>query len=203
MYLLGLDNYCFSEWWNKNARDEELIVQPKFHGCSLGLRYKSGTLVSAFTRNGKDATEAARTICNIPLELPEDGMAVSEDFVEIRGELYSPNLCKNKSKALATAHLRKKFPTGNGLSFVAYEILNSTNDEIKDIKTLESWFFDIPPTNRTADPCQVNQWHKEWMAEELFENLPTDGIVVKVASGSIKNKLGSNSICPNWALALK
>ena len=46
----------------------------------------------------------------------------------------------------------KKIPTGHGLNFVAYEILGSTNDVIEDIKRLESWFFEIPPTNRTADP---------------------------------------------------
>ena len=73
-----------------------MIVQTKFDGCGLGLRYHSGTLVTAFTRSGKDVTEAARTIANLPLELPEDGQAVSEDPVEIRGELYGPNLSRNK-----------------------------------------------------------------------------------------------------------
>ena len=126
MKLLSLDNYCFSEWWASKARNEQLIVQPKFDGCALGLRYQSGTLVAAFTRSGKDVTEAARTICNLPLELPEDGQAVSEDPVEIRGELYGPNLSITKSQALAGGHLRKKNPTGAGLSFVAYEILGST-----------------------------------------------------------------------------
>ena len=203
MQFLSLDNYYFSEWWVKSARGETMIVQPKFDGCALGLRYQSGTLVAAFTRSGKDVTEAARTICNLPLELPEDGIAVSEEPLEIRGELYAPNLSRTKSQALAAGHLRKKNPTGAGLSFVAYEILGSTRDEIEDIKKLESWFFEIPPTNRTADPRQVKQWHKEWLAGELFENLPCDGIVVKVASGATKQKLGVNSKCPNWAIALK
>ena len=135
--------------------------------------------------------------------MPEDGIAVSEDPIEIRGELYGPNLSPAKSQGLAGAHLRTKTPTGMGLSFCAYEILGSTADEIEDIKKLESWFFEIPPSNRTADPKQVKKWHKEWLAGELFENLPTDGIVVKVASGATKQKLGVNSRTPNWALALK
>ena len=203
MNLLGLDNYCFSQWWADKAKNETMIVQPKFDGCALGLRYQSGTLVDAFTSKGKNVTEAARTICNLPLELPEDGTAVSEDPVEIRGELYGPNLSRTKSKALAATHLRKKNPTGAGLSFVAYEFLNSFNDEIEDIRKLESWFFEIPPTNRTSDPRQVVRWHKEWLAGELFENLPCDGLVVKVNSGEVKGKLGVNSKTPNWALALK
>ena len=65
MKLLSLDNYCFSEWWADKARNETMIVQPKFDGCALGLRYQSGTLVAAFTRSGKNVTEAARTIYNI------------------------------------------------------------------------------------------------------------------------------------------
>ncbi len=73
-------------------------------------------------------------------------------------------------------------------------------DEIDDIKRLESWFFEIPPTNRTADPKQVKQWHKEWLAGELFENLPTDGIVVKVASGATKQKLGVTSKCSAYTM---
>ena len=203
MKLLSLDNYCFSEWWAEKARGETMIVQPKFDGCALGLRYESGILVAAFTRSGKNVTEAARTIFNIPLKLPEDGIAVSEEPLEIRGELYGPNLSRTKSQALAAGHLRKRVPTGMGLSFVAYEILGSTRDEIEDIKKLESWFFEIPPTNRTADPKQVKRWHKEWLAGELFENLPTDGLVVKVASGVTKQRLGVNSVAPDWALALK
>ncbi len=203
MKLLSLDNYCFSEWWASKAKGETMVVQPKFDGCALGLRYVSGTLVAAFTRSGRDVTEAARTIANIPLELPEDGIAVSEDPIEIRGELYGPNLSRTKSQALASGHLRKKVPTGMGLSFVAYEILGSTQNEIDDIKKLESWFFEIPPTNRTANPRDVKQWHKEWLAGELFADIPTDGLVVKVASGATKQRLGVNSVCPNWALALK
>ena len=203
MKLLSLDNYCFNEWWADKARNETMIVQPKFDGCALGLRYQSGRLVGAFTRSGKDVLEAARTICNLPLELPEDGIAVSEDPVEIRGELYGPNLSRTKSQALAAGHLRKKVPTGMGLSFVAYEILNSTQNEIEDIKRLESWFFEIPPTNRTADPRHVKKWHNEWINGELFENLPTDGLVVKVASGATKQRLGVNLVAPNWALAMK
>ena len=203
MRFLSLDNSCFSEWWADKARNETMIVQPKFDGCALGLCYQSGTLVAANTRSGKDVLEAARTICNLPLILPEDGQAVSENPVEIIGELYGTNLSRHKSKALAAGHLRRKNPNGAGLSFVAFEILGSTKDEIEDIKRLESWFFEIPPTKITADPRQIKRWHKEWLAGELFENLPCDGIVVKVASGKSKNRLSFNSKFPFWALAIK
>ena len=86
---------------------------------------------------------------------------------------------------------------------MAFEILGSTKDEIEDIKRLESCFSEIPPTNRISDPCQGRQWLKEWLTCELFENLPCDGLVVKINSGEVKGKLGVNSKIPNWALTLK
>ena len=62
MKLLSLGNSCFSEWWASKAKGETMVVQPKFDGCALGLRYLSGTLVAAFTRSGKNVTEAARSV---------------------------------------------------------------------------------------------------------------------------------------------
>ena len=44
---------------------------------------------------------------------------------------------------------------------------------------------------------------RTWLAGELFENLPCDGLVVKINSGEVKRKLGVNLKTPNWALALK
>ena len=70
-------------------------------------------------------------------------------------------------------------------------------------KALESWFFEIPLTNRSTDPRQVKKWYKEWLSYELFGDIPTDGIVVKINSGLIKRKIGINSKIVNWALALK
>ena len=203
MKLLGLDNYCFSEWWATKAKGETMIVQPKIDGCGLGLKYQSGRLVEAYTRSGEDVTEAARTIFNIPLDLPEDGPAVSEEPIEICGELYGIKLIGTKSKILASEHLKNRHSTGYGLGFVAYEILNSIENEIDDIKKLENWFFEIPPTTWTDDPKQIKRWHREWLAGKLYENLPTDGIVVKVNSTKTKQRLGVNLKTRNWSLALK
>ena len=41
------------------------------------------------------------------------------------------------------------------------------------------------------------------MDGELFENFRCDEIVVKVAAGATKQKLGVTSKCQNWAIALK
>ena len=56
-----------------------MIVQTKFDDCAIGLRYQSGTLVAAFIRSGKDVTKAARTICNLPLELPSEKFRIKKE----------------------------------------------------------------------------------------------------------------------------
>ena len=39
--------------------------------------------------------------------------------------------------------------------------------------------------------------------DDQIENIPTDGIVCKINSATTKKRLGVNSKCPNWALAMK
>ncbi len=89
-----------------------MIVQPKCDSCNLGLRYQFERLVGAFSSSRKDVLVAARFICNLLLGLPEDGFAVSEYPVEIRGELYGPNSSRVQSQALDAGHLREESPTG-------------------------------------------------------------------------------------------
>ena len=81
--------------------------------------------------------------------------------------------------------------------------MNSTENEIDDIKRLESCFNEIAPINLTVDQKKVKRWHKECFVGELFENLPTEGIVFKVNCGNTKKRLGINSKCPNWAIVMK
>ena len=50
MRLLGLDKDCFSSWWAKLPEGSTIVVQPKIDGCAIGLRYKYGQLVDAYSR---------------------------------------------------------------------------------------------------------------------------------------------------------
>ncbi|MFN7175055.1 MAG: hypothetical protein ACK4MT_10210, partial [Thermaurantiacus tibetensis] len=65
-----------------------LTSEAKIDGLSLSLRYEEGTLVSAATRGdgtrGEDVTANARTIADIPRELPPRAPAI----LEVRGEVY-------------------------------------------------------------------------------------------------------------------
>ena len=198
MRLLGLDKDCFSTWWAKLPEGTTLVVQPKIDGFAIGLRYKYGQLVDAYSRSDNEIIENIRTIDAIPLNIDES-LKVE---VELEGVLYTPalNTKYSREKFLSNSAQKNYFDTT--FSFVAFQIFSSNSDELSDLTQLQNWGFEVPITLRTDDPRQVKRWHSQWIKKELFSNLPTNGIVAKCNSYSTKNFLGVSQTSPNWALAL-
>ncbi len=198
MRLLGLDKDSFSNWWKKLPEGSTIVVQPKICGCALGLRYKYGQLVDACSRENPEIIEIIRTINTIPLSI-DDSLKVE---VELEGVLYSHTSNTNFSKDKRIANSVNSLDMNKSLSFLAFQIFSSNSDELSDLTQLQKWGFDVPVTLRTEDPRQVKRWHSQWLNNELFSNVPTNGIVAKCNSSSTKDFLGFSSSSPNWALAL-
>ena len=198
MRLLGLDKNSFSNWWPKLPGGTKIVVQPKVVGYAIGLRYKYGQLVDAYSRDNSRIIEIIRTINTIPLSI-DDSLKVE---VELEGVLYNPSFCSNFSKDKYSSHSNELFDTNQHFAFMAFQIFSSNSDELSDLTQLQKWGFDIPVTLRTFDPRQVKKWHSQWINNELFSDLPTNGIVAKCNSSSTKDFLGTTSSFPNWALAL-
>ena len=198
MRLLGLDKDCFSSWWLKLPKGSSLVVQPKIDGCAIGLRYKYGQLVNAYSREETEIIENIRAINTIPLSI-DDSLKVE---VELEGVLYSPSLNSKSSKSHLVCNSNQIPATNEPLLFLAFQIFCSNSDELSDLTQLQQWGFEVPITLRTDDPIQVEKWHSQWIKKELFSNLPTNGIVAKCNSFSTKNSLGVSSTSPNWAIAL-
>ncbi len=198
MRLLGLEKNSFSNWCSKLPEGATMVVQPKIAGCAIGLRYKYGQLVDAYTREDTEIIENIRTINTIPLSI-DDSLKVE---VELEGILYTPKFnskfSDEKFHATSNYLLESKLP----LSFLAFHIFCSNGDELSDLTQLQNWGFDVPITLRTDDPMQVRKWYSQWINNELFSDLPTNGIVAKCNSLSTKNFLGDKRSSPNWALAL-
>jgi len=198
MRLLGLDKDCFSSWWAKLPKGSTLVVQPKIDGFAVGLRYKYGQLVDAFSPEYSEIIENIRTINSIPLTI-DDSLKVE---VELEGILYSPIYNSRLLKEPLISKPKNFIDSYPPLSFLAFHIFRSNGDELSDLTQLQNWGFDVPITLRTDDPMQIKKWHSQWMNKELFLNLPTNGIVAKCNSSSIKSFLGVSPSFPNWALAL-
>ena len=198
MRLLGLDKNCFPNWWSKLPVGSTMVVQPKIEGCSVGLRYKYGQLVDACSRENPEIIENIRAINTIPLSI-DDTLKVE---VELEGILYSPIYSSKFPKEEFISNSNKPIEDKLPIEFLAFQIFSSNSDELSDLTQLQKWGFEVPITLRTDDPRQVKIWHSQWINNELFSNLPTNGIVAKCNSSSTKDFLGVNSSSPNWALAL-
>ena len=198
MRLLGLDKNCFSNWCEKLPVGTTMVVQPKIVGFAIGLRYKYGQLVDAYSRENPGIIEIIRTINTIPLSI-DDSLKVE---VELEGVLYTPDFSSTLSKETYISKSHKPINIKDSLSFLAFQIFASKSDELSDLTQLQKWGFEVPITLRTEDPRQVKIWHTQWINNELFSNFPTNGIVAKCNSSSTKDFLGVTSSAPNWALAL-
>ena len=198
MKLLGLDKNSFSNWCETLPGGTTLVVQPKIDGCAIGLRYKYGQLVDAYSRENPEIIENIKAINTIPLSI-DDSLKVE---VELEGVLYSPSFIPNCSKDQFISNSSKPLDNYSALAFMAFQIFSSNSDELSDLTQLQNWGFEVPVTLRTDDPRQVKRWHSQWIKNELFSNLPTNGIVAKCNSCSTKNILGTSQYSPNWALAL-
>ena len=198
MRLLGLDKDCFSNWWPRLPEGSTMVVQPKIDGCGIGLRYKYGQLVDAYSRQDSEIIENIRNINSIPLSI-DDTLKVE---VELEGVLYSPFSNTKISIDQLLSNSISKTDNNTSLLFLAFRIFCSNSDELSDLTQLQNWGFEVPVTLRTDDPRQVKRWHSQWIKKELFSNLPTNGIVAKCNSSLTKNILGFSPSSPNWALAL-
>ena len=63
MKLLGLDKNCFSNWCATLPGGTTIVVQPKIDGCAIGLRYKYGQLVDAYSPKKPEIIEIIRIPC--------------------------------------------------------------------------------------------------------------------------------------------
>ena len=197
--LLSLGNYSFITWYKDLPNNPPVIVQPKIDGCAVALRYKYGRLVKAWNRKGKDITLAMRTIKGLPQQIE------IIDTIEIRGELYGLT-GHTKSQRLAAGHMRKKAPTGEGLTFCAFEIMRKDKgNEINSLKLLLDQKFHVCGHIYIDSNViqKVKTLFEDWKDSLIFSRYPTDGLVVKVVDHKLQKELGSGSVAPRWAIAVK
>ncbi|MGY0790651.1 NAD-dependent DNA ligase LigA [Azospirillum argentinense] len=204
----------------------EFVAEPKIDGLSCSLRYENGRLVLAATRGdgteGEDVTANVRTIKDVPQTLEAPYPAV----LEVRGEVYMNRddfLAMNRAYAergedlfanprnAAAGSLRQKdskITASRPLCFFGYA-LGELSEPIADTQwgireRLRGWGFSL---NRPANLCNGAEallTHYRKIGEERSA-LPfdIDGVVYKVNSLELQQRLGFVSRAPRWAIAHK
>lgn len=233
--LLSLDNtYNEDELNDFDGRvkrilgheDYEYMVELKFDGASLRLRYENGDLALGATRGdgqkGDDITTNIKTIRDIPLKLKGD----YPDVVEVRGEAYMEreafarmNQHREEEGLAVFANPRNstagslkmqdpKAVAQRPIRFFSFDLLlNDEDDSLTQYRKAELLQkFGLPVSEYYKVCATINEVHQviqDW--EKLRHELPyeTDGVVIKVNQSHLREELGTTSKFPRWAIAYK
>ncbi|MCI7349845.1 MAG: NAD-dependent DNA ligase LigA [Ruminococcus sp.] len=207
------------------APDVDFVVEPKIDGLSVSLEYRNGEFVRGSTRGdgfiGEDVTENLRTIRSIPLKLKKN-----VPFLEVRGEVYMPlksfekvteqqelndeQPFKNPRNA-AAGSLRQKDPkiaAKRGLDIFVFNIQQIEGVELTSHKQsleflAECGFKVIKDYKKLSSSDEIID-RIEYIGNERSRfSFDIDGVVIKVDNFALRNRLGSTSKVPKWAVAYK
>ncbi len=201
-------------------------AEPKIDGLSMSIRYENGKLVTGATRGdgttGENVTANIRTIKEIPNELPKGVPSV----VEVRGEVY---MAKSDFMALnaqmeaegkqtyvnprntAAGSLRQldaKVTASRKLRFFAYawgEMSEMPADtQLGMVEKFREWGFPVNPLmKRLSSVDDILAHYAEIGLERPELDYDIDGVVYKVDSLELQQRLGFRSRSPRWATAHK
>ena len=206
------------------------VAEPKIDGVAVNLLYEKGVFTAGATRGdgltGEDVTQNLKTIYSIPMKINETpGLAIPER-IEIRGEVYIDTqsfkklnkrrerdgepLFANPRNAAAGSlrQLDSRITSRRPLKMFCYGIGEVAGFEFishwEVLRTLQKWGFNVNDRIRRAtsiDECV--DYYLSVM--DVRETLPyeIDGVVIKVDSLDLQDKLGTVSRSPRWALACK
>tara|TARA_Y100000590_G_scaffold436584_1_gene557320 strand:+ start:6413 stop:8428 length:2016 start_codon:yes stop_codon:yes gene_type:complete len=219
--LNDLDNFekKIFNFLNIKKKILEYNVEPKIDGISASLTYKNGKLISGLSRgDGKEGeliTENLKTIKEIPK------IVIHSDFpndIEIRGEVFISNkdfdTIKDKfanPRNAASGTLRQKNPNETKkipLKFIAYTFGFFKNNNFKKqsdfIQALEKWGFKTSKYNQIISGTKnLIKFHEKFEKKRFELEYDVDGLVYKINSFEIQNRLGFIANAPRWAIAHK
>ncbi len=214
-----------------NQQDIEYIVELKIDGVAISLLYESGFLVRGATRGdgfrGDDVTANLKTIRQVPLRLvlPNKGRK-TPPVLEIRGEVYLPNkefqkLNEEKEEkgepqfanprnaaAGSLKLLDPRITARRNLRIFAYAIGYSEGLELKThnecLELIREFGFPVNPYNRLCINIEeVVRYCNEWDNRRKELDYMVDGMVVKVNTLVLYDRLGYTSKAPRWVISYK
>lgn len=204
-----------------------LTCEHKIDGLAVALTYVNGQLTTGATRGdgfrGENITQNLRTIRSIPLSVTKE----APPMFEVRGEVFLPKagfhklnqdriaeglpLFANPRNAAAGSvrQLDPRITARRPLDIYIYALgyaegKATPESHWETMQYLKSLGFKINPDNVLLTSIdQVEEYYRTWV--ERKESLPyeADGIVVKVDSLALHERLGDVGHEPKWAIAYK
>ena len=224
-----------ADWETRNKRiapeaSWAYVVEPKFDGLTIVLRYEAGVLVQACTRGngtkGDVVTANARTIQSIPLRIPVSGDQESPPLLVVRGEILftkeafarlnearreagEPIYANARNTAAGSLKQKDARKTAErALSAYCYDVVHSEglsiDTRMAQRALLESLGFAVPPeVTRCEDLAAVQARLAWWEAQRPQLPYEIDGIVIKVDNLALERSLGIAGKDPRGMVAYK
>lgn len=205
----------------------EFVCEPKLDGLAVSLHYKEGVFVCGATRGdgniGEEVTENCRTIQSLPLRLKGENIP---SFLEVRGEVYmsisrfnelNESLLRNNEKPFANPRnaaagslrqLDSRIAASRQLSVFIYGLGECSSAIAKtqadSLKQLKEWGFPVSPHYTVVSHLEECQKVYEKLLSKRHQlNYEIDGMVIKVNSFALQERLGFVSRSPRFASAYK
>lgn len=206
--------------------DFDYMVELKYDGMALRLRYEEGMFILGATRGdgttGDDITPNIRTIEDIPLKLRDE----TSGIVEVRGEAFM-NIDEfarmNKQREAegqqvfanprnATAGSLKlqdpKIVAQRPIRFFAYDLLLEDSEpdmtQQQKLHKLEKMGHQVCEHRKACSSIEeVHELIREWNDQRHTYPFETDGVVIKVNQERYRSELGQTAKAPRWAIAYK
>ncbi|MFZ5449408.1 MAG: NAD-dependent DNA ligase LigA [Thermodesulfobacteriota bacterium] len=213
----------------KTTEEFDYVLEPKMDGCAVELVYQNGRFTVGSTRGdgyrGENVTQNLKTIHTIPLGLLIESEPAPE-LLEVRGEVYMdlPEFKKLNEERLAKGEpafanprnaaagslrqLDPKITAGRPLKIYCYgvgEVRGRNFDtQWQVLQTLKKWGLRVNPLIERGRGAEAALAYHQKL-EHQRHGLPyeIDGMVIKVDSLTLQERLGTKTRSPRWALAYK
>ncbi len=223
-----------TEWENriKKSIDQpvEFVMELKYDGVAISLRYEEGALTKAVTRGdgeiGEDITTNVRTIQSIPLNLRGEQYP---SLFEIRGEIFFPleafaNLNREREEAGEELYANPRNTASGTLknqdsALVAQRKLDCYlygvymenapfDNHFDSLEFARELGFKVPSrteryVEKVNDINGIMNFINHWDTQRHSLPFEIDGIVIKVNDYQIQRRLGMTAKSPRWAIAYK
>jgi len=203
----------------KHGSKIEYSVEPKIDGISASLTYKDGILKSGLSRGdglvGELITENLKTIKDIPKKINSKGFPRNvdirgevfiskKDFLEMKDKFANPRNAASGSLRQKNSNETKKIP----LKFIAYNFGYSEGLKVEKqsefLEQLDKWGFKVSKFNKVISGIENLLENYKKIENQRFElDYDVDGLVYKINSFTLQNRLGFLSNSPRWATAHK
>jgi DNA ligase (NAD+) len=214
----------------QTSGDVEYCVELKMDGVAVELIYEGGHFITGSTRGdgfvGEDVTQNLKTVKSIPLSLIPRKEKPVPSRLEARGEVYLPikafaelNQQRERSgesffanpRNAAAGSLRQLDSSITGkrpLDIFCYGVGRVSGQSFETqwelLESLHHWGLKVNPHRKRCRKIEeALEFHREM--DESREKLPyeIDGVVIKVNSTRLQERLGTIARSPRWALAYK